>query len=149
MTSSPGSANAEVIAKIEAVFENITDSLLKEQNPYVPLNDIFVPLRNKRHTAPNADTSSLLDVEPSDDFINVSFPARGRPKEAWRFSTIHPVHHFAMVLIASPAVLVRILDLVHEALCDNVIVSKRCVSITILKPQSGSTWDQDLADNPL
>lgn len=33
-----------------------------------------------------------------------------------------------MGLIASPAVIMRILDLMHEALCDNVIVSKRCPS---------------------
>ena len=38
-----------------------------------------------------------------------------------------------MALMATLAVLVRILELMHEALCDNVVVSKRCV----LRP---STW---------
>ncbi|KAF6233924.1 hypothetical protein HO173_007754 [Letharia columbiana] len=108
MASYQRHANAEVIAKIEAIFENIADSLLNEENPYVPVNDIFIPLRNKKHTPLNGNAPSLFDAEPSDGFTNVSFPAKGRPKEAWRFT-----------------VLIRILDLMHEALCDNVIVSKR------------------------
>ena len=32
----------------------------------------------------------------------------------------------AMALTAGQAVILRILDLIHEALCDNSIVSKRC-----------------------
>ena len=41
-----------------------------------------------------------------------------------------------MALIATPAVVIRILDLVHEALCDNVIVSKRCVPIVLITATS-------------
>ena len=84
-------ANAEVIAKIEAVFENIADSLLSEENPCVPVRDIFIPLRYKKRAILNrdGDTPSLCDAEPSDDFTNVSFPARGRPREARRFSRTH------------------------------------------------------------
>lgn len=89
MASTHQNANAEVIVKIEAIFENIADSLLNEENPYVPLNDIFIPLRHKKHVTPKGNSPSLFDAEPSDDFTNVSFPARGRPKEAWRFSTTH------------------------------------------------------------
>ena len=86
MASSHPPANAEVIAKIEAVFENIADSLLSEENPYVPSRDIFIPLRYKRHTASDSHAPGILDTDSSHDFTNVSFPARGRPKEAWRFS---------------------------------------------------------------
>ncbi len=89
MASSHRPANAEVIEKIEDIFENIADSLLREENPCVPLNDIFIPLRYKKHRSPNADAPSLLDDEPEDAFTNVSFPAKGRPKEAWRFGTTH------------------------------------------------------------
>lgn len=89
MASYQRHANAEVIAKIEAIFENIADSLLNEENPYVPVNDIFIPLRNKKHTLSDGNAPSLFDAEPSDGFTNVSFPAKGRPKEAWRFSTSH------------------------------------------------------------
>lgn len=130
MASSHRFAGVEVIAKIESIFENIADSLLNEENPYVPLNDIFISLRHKKYTKPNDDTSSPCDAEPSEYFTKVSFPARGRPKEAWRFSMT--CHHrkvaMARALIASSAVLIRILDLMHEALCDKVIVSKRCLS---------------------
>ena len=87
MASSHQSANAEVIAKIEAIFETILDTLLNEANPYVPLHDIFIPLRKEKRATSNSDTSGLPDAEPSDDFTNVSFPARGRPQEARRFST--------------------------------------------------------------
>ncbi len=90
MASSNESANAEVITKIEAVFETIADSLLNEENPYLPLTDIFIPLRYKKHVAPKHDAPSLSDAGSLDDFTNVSFPGRGRPKEAWRFSMTDP-----------------------------------------------------------
>lgn len=125
MASSHQPVNAQVIAKIEAVFENIADSLLDEENPSVPVNDIFIPLRYKKHASNNDTTSSLLDTVPSDDITNVFFPAKGRPKKAWRFSTSYHDSDQAMALIGITAVIVRILDLIHEALCDNVIVSKR------------------------
>ena len=80
-------ANAEVIAKIEAIFENIADSLLNEENPYRPVNDIFIPIKYKKNVPPSNDMPGLFDAESSEDFRKVSFPARGRPKEAWRFST--------------------------------------------------------------
>ncbi len=90
MASANESANAEVITKIEAVFETIADSLLNEENPYLPLADIFIPLRYKKHVTPNHHTPSLSNAESLNDVTNVSFPARGRPKEAWRFSTTDP-----------------------------------------------------------
>lgn len=136
MTSSHQPANAQVIAKIEAIFENIADSLFDEENPSVPVNDIFIPLRNKKHAKPNDTASSLFDNVPSDDFRNVFFPAKGRPKKAWRFSTTYRYRNHAMALIGITAVIIRILDLIHEALCDNFIVSKRYVS-TILNPSNG------------
>ena len=128
MASSDRPESAEVISKIEAVFENIADSLLNEENPCVPANDIFVQLRHKNYTTPASDTPTLFDAEPEDKFTNVCFPARGRPREAWRFSRLLTAGQVMIVLIANLAVLIRILDLIHEALCENVIVSKRCDS---------------------
>ena len=88
MASSHQPANAHVIEKIEAIFENIADSLLNEENPCVPVNDIFIPIKRKNHAPSDDNTPSLPDdTVPTDDFTNISFPARGRPKEAWRFST--------------------------------------------------------------
>ena len=90
MASSHQPASAQVIEKIEAIFENIADSLLNEENPYVPVNDIFIPIKYKKHVAPSNDnTPSLPDTVATDEFTNISFPARGRPKEAWRFSTTY------------------------------------------------------------
>ena len=134
MASSHPSANAEAIAKIEAVFENIADSLSNEENPCVPSKDIFIPLRYKKHATSDGDTPSLSNADFAGDFRTVSFPARGRPKEAWRFSTTHLRGLGINVADASPAVLIRILDLMHEALCDNVIISKRCASIMLNHP---------------
>lgn len=89
MASSPQSANAEVIAKIEAIFETIAGTLLNEENPNVPTQDIFVSLRKEKRAISNIDTSALPDAKSSDDFTKVCFPARGRPEEARRFSTTH------------------------------------------------------------
>ena len=126
MPSSDRPQSAEVISKIEAVFENIANSLLDEENPYVPVNDIFVQLRHKKYATPVGNPPTLIDAEPEDTSTNVCFPARGRPRESWRFSRLLTNGQVIIVLIASLAVLIRILDLIHEALCDNVIVSKRC-----------------------
>lgn len=90
MASSHRPPNAQVIEKIEAIIENIADSLLNEENPYVPVNDIFIPIKYKKHAPSNDNTPSLPEnTVPTDDFTNISFPARGRPKEAWRFSTTY------------------------------------------------------------
>ena len=134
MASSDRPESAAVISKIEAVFENIADSLLNEENPCVPANDIFVQLRHKNYTTPASHTPTLFDGEPEDKFTNVCFPARGRPREAWRFSRNLTNGQLMIVLMANLAVLIRILDLIHEALCDNVIVSKRCDSDNLGAP---------------
>ena len=86
MASSHRPAKAEVIAKIETIFENIADSLLEEENPNVPRNDIFVPVKYKKRAPHNTNPPSTLDAEPSEHFTKVCFPARGRPEEARRFS---------------------------------------------------------------
>ena len=84
-SSSQQPATVEVIAKIEAVFKNITDSLLSEENPRVPKNDIFVRIKYKKRTTSN-DEPALPNAEPSQEFKDVCWPAMGRPREAWRFS---------------------------------------------------------------
>ncbi len=76
MASRRRAANLEVIAKIEDIFEDITDNLLRE-------NELSIPLRNKRTKAPITDES---EAELSSELMVVSFPAK-TPQEAWRFST--------------------------------------------------------------
>ena len=76
MASQRRPANLEVIAKIEDIFEDITDSLLCEI-------EMSIPLRNKR-------TKSPMTVEPeaelSSELMIVSFPAK-TSQDARRFST--------------------------------------------------------------
>jgi len=72
MASSRRPASQEVIAKIEKVFEDIADSLLRKE-------EISIPLRYKK------PASSQPDAESSSVLTNVSFPAR-TPQEARRFS---------------------------------------------------------------
>ena len=143
MASSDRPESADVISKIEAVFENIADSLLNEENPCVPANDIFIQLRHKNYTTPLSDTPTLFDAEPEEKLTNICFPARGRPREAWRFSRLLTNGQVMIVLIADIAVLIRILDLIHEALCDNVIVSKRCDSDSLGAPIWSKTRNMD------
>ena len=75
MTSVRRPANVEVIAKIETLFENIADSLLREE-------ELSIPLRHKKLQSTSLDGA---DAELSTEFTKVSFPAK-TPREAWRFS---------------------------------------------------------------
>ena len=68
-------ANVEVIAKIETVFENIADSLLRGE-------ELSIPLRHKKLQSTSLDRA---DAKLSTEFTKVSFPAK-TPREAWRFS---------------------------------------------------------------
>ena len=65
----------EVIAKIEAISENIIDSLLRE-------DELTIPLRCKKSQSTTLDE---LAAELSCKLTNISFPAK-TPQEAWRFS---------------------------------------------------------------
>ncbi|MCJ1275954.1 hypothetical protein MMC21_003759 [Puttea exsequens] len=96
MTSHQRSANVEVVAEIERVFENIADGLLGEE-------PISIPLRYKKQGSSLEHSDS---THPS-SITHVTFPSK-TPGEARRF-----------------AVLLRILELIHEVLCDGVVVSKR------------------------
>ena len=76
MTLAPRLGNVEVIAKIENVFGNISDSLSRGEQ-------ICIPLRYKT-SVPNQPENVCSPI-----FTNVAFPAR-TPQEARRFSTTYP-----------------------------------------------------------
>ncbi|KAK0510386.1 hypothetical protein JMJ35_006818 [Cladonia borealis] len=97
MASARRPAALEVIAKIEDIFENITNSLLRE-------DELTIQLRCKKSQSTTLDE---LEAELSWKLTYVSFPAK-TAQEAWRFT-----------------VLLRILELIHEALYSNVVISKR------------------------
>ena len=75
MASARRPASLDVIAKIEAIFENITDSLLRA-------DELTIPLRCKKSQSTTIDE---LEAELSCKLTNVSFPAK-TPQEEWRFS---------------------------------------------------------------
>ena len=76
MASTQRQATLAVIAKIEDIFENITNSLLCE-------DEVTIPLRYKKS---QSTTSDELEAELFSKLTIVSFPAK-TPQEAWRFST--------------------------------------------------------------
>ena len=76
MASARRPATLEVIAKIEDIFENITNSLLRE-------DELTIPLRCKKSQSKTLDE---LEAELSYKLTYVSFPAK-TAQEAWRFST--------------------------------------------------------------
>ena len=75
MASTQRPAALEVIARIEDIFEDITNSLLRE-------DELNIPLRCKKHQFVTADE---LEAELSSNLTNVPFPTK-TPQEAWRFS---------------------------------------------------------------
>ena len=75
MASARRPATLEVIAKIEAIFENATDNLLREA-------ELIIPLRCKKSQSTALDE---IGTELSYKLTYVSFPAKTR-QEAWRFS---------------------------------------------------------------
>ena len=76
MASAGRPASLEVIAMIEAIFENITNSLLRE-------DELTIPLRYKKSQSTVLDE---LEAELSCKLTYISFPAK-TPQEAWRFGT--------------------------------------------------------------
>lgn len=98
MAKSRASARSSAIAQIEAVFEDIATSL----NDHEPIS---IPLKRKPKSP--AATSQLEDGNAHKLTYLISFPGK-TPEEARRFT-----------------VLIRILELVHEALISNTIQSKR------------------------
>ena len=108
-------ANQLVVSKIEEYIRLIADGLQRKV-------EISIPLRVRKQTAgsaPAGKEEGMLETL-------VKFPGRNA-QEAWRFGR---PSYLDVVLTAdsNTAVLVRILDLLHEALTNNVVVSKRCIS---------------------
>ncbi len=109
-------ANSQVITKIEKVFESITDGLLHNNDEL----SISVKIKQSYAASGSLDGNS---VEPTTETRKVNFPGR-TANEAWRFS-MACIIGIRNLLTRSTAVLFRILELIHEALISNVIVSKR------------------------
>ncbi|KAL8751861.1 MAG: hypothetical protein Q9184_005921 [Pyrenodesmia sp. 2 TL-2023] len=87
-----------VVHQVQTIVGRIISSLQKQDD------DISVSLKSKR---PSIGSSSQSSTRPSNDFYKLSFPG-STPEEAWRFTVV-----------------LRILELVHEALVTKMLISKR------------------------
>ncbi|RKF57914.1 Meiotic recombination protein SPO11 [Golovinomyces cichoracearum] len=97
----PQSQAGLVITKIEHIFETIADCILEKKK------ELVIQLKTKSKAK---ETNENLNIGiPEEKIRNVTFPSR-KPREAWRF-----------------AVLLRILELSHEALVTGVVITKRDV----------------------
>ncbi|RKF78682.1 Meiotic recombination protein SPO11 [Golovinomyces cichoracearum] len=99
----PQSQAGLVITKIEHIFETIADCILEKKK------ELVIQLKTKSKAK---ETNEILNIGiPEEKIRNVTFPSR-KPREAWRF-----------------AVLLRILELSHEALVTGIVITKRSVSL--------------------
>ncbi|KAL8781951.1 MAG: hypothetical protein Q9213_005790 [Squamulea squamosa] len=126
-------ADPETIQKVEDVVHQIIRSLQQEKDT------VYIALRTRKR--PATSPSVNLSRSSAHTQYKLSFPGN-TPDEAWRFSTPGLTEtvcrRTSSMLTRSPAVVLRILELIHEALVSGVVVSKRCAS-------DGATgWFQNL-----
>ncbi|KAL8983514.1 MAG: hypothetical protein Q9177_004957, partial [Variospora cf. flavescens] len=108
--SRPRTVDPAVILQIEHVVGQIVDGLQKQED------GISISLRTKKVPKPS---STQTVGRSSKDYYKISFPGRSS-QEARRFSrtafTEAVCHRTSSMLICSPAIVLRILELIHEAL---------------------------------
>ncbi|KAL9018675.1 MAG: hypothetical protein Q9185_004046 [Variospora sp. 1 TL-2023] len=117
--SRPRTVDPAVILQIENIVGQIVDGLQKQED------GISISLRTKKLPKPS---STQTVGRSSKDYYRISFPGRSS-QEARRFSraafTEAVCHRTSSMLICSPAIVLRILELIHEALVADVVISKR------------------------
>ncbi|KAK4501379.1 hypothetical protein PRZ48_007188 [Zasmidium cellare] len=108
------SQGPSVTAKIEACFEQIVDDLLNEKD------EVSITLKTRKRTGSARDGQSTTPER------RICFPGK-TAEEAWRFckfsQELSDVKHEIDNL--SVAVVLRILELMHEATRTNTVLSKR------------------------
>ncbi|KAL8950224.1 MAG: hypothetical protein Q9222_003731 [Ikaeria aurantiellina] len=113
-------ADPEVIRKVEELVDQIISSLHQHEG------NISIALKTKKSS--NVSPTSRSPVRSMNTQYKLSFPGN-TPQEAWRFSRAELKEKVCSrtmsMLICSPAVVLRILELIHEALVNDIIVSKR------------------------
>ncbi|KAI4163626.1 MAG: hypothetical protein LQ342_002660 [Letrouitia transgressa] len=118
---SEATTDPTVLSKIESLVQNILNDL------ELGKPELCIPLGVKKRVSQSGFATQIENNTPA-SLNNVSFPG-DLPHEAWRFSTAHVVEKViqrtASMLIRSPAVVLRILELIHEALVAQVVISKR------------------------
>ena len=98
--------SARAIANIEAVFERMADAMLNDRN------ELSITLKVRNSKAKGQHTSSVDDGRTK----RIGFPGKTED-EAWRFGEMPRLCNPLVIPdIASIAVVLRILELMHEAL---------------------------------
>lgn len=119
---SEAATDPTVLSQIEILVQNILHDLELDKP------ELCIPLGVKKK-ASQSDFAIHTENNTPAALSNVSFPGDS-PHEAWRFSRAYVVEKIvqrtASMLIRSPAVVLRILELIHEALAARVVISKRC-----------------------
>ncbi|KAL8932440.1 MAG: hypothetical protein Q9216_006835 [Gyalolechia sp. 2 TL-2023] len=112
-------ADPETTRKVEAIILQIIQSLQRREDSV----SIVFKTRQASETSPFRSNG-----RSSNGHYKLSFPGN-TPQEAWRFSTAGLTEtvcrRTSSMLTCSPAVVLRILELIHEALVEDVVVSKR------------------------
>jgi hypothetical protein len=121
-----------VIAAVESIFEQIVDGILEDDKK------LTITIRSRGRAAGQAFDHETRFIRPTtmNRTREISFPG-STPKEAWNFS-MHKTRIWFMIfenslyfffpsccLYCHLAVLVRILQLVHEALVSDTTTTKR------------------------
>ena len=111
--------SSSVISRIEDIFESFADCLLNQDG------DFTIVLKNR-------SPSSLQQVAGDDEvtssrtaFQTIRFPGKSG-REAWKFSMFSDLRiHGQLRSNGLLAATVRILELIHEALLEDVVITKR------------------------
>ena len=129
--SASRSGNPSVIASIEKMIEKIVESLLAKE-------DIYIELKTKKPPVNSSTSQHGYDVGCN----KIRLLGRNN-QEAWRFSTPSSKSEPFNMLTRAIAVVFRILELVHEALMGDVVVSKRYLASIAFNKLSKSTFLAD------
>lgn len=110
-----------LLARVEKLFESQLNSLLANDNY------LSITLRSRiqeNQKPPSSHNTELISTVESRTF---HFPGKSE-QEAWRFSQLIVRRFLPSISTNLPlAVVLRILELIHEALINKIILTKRCI----------------------
>ena len=109
--------DTNVVAKIEAIFASFIDDAITSTPLCIPM-----AIRSVSSTA--SITTLPHKRQPPIHIGSIKFPG-ATPEEAWRFSTRFSASFHLPITDVKAAVVARILELIHEALISNTIMTKR------------------------
>jgi hypothetical protein len=109
-----------VVNQIETIFEQQIDAITSK--------DQQLSVTVKSRTSQRASQKPIVEHHGCDlNSRTFRFPGKTE-KDAWRYSQLRVNFAFRLFILTklSPAVIIRILELVHDALVNDVTITKRC-----------------------